>query len=83
MDYKKCATAIRDIEELNIRFGRGVCLLSAVHEAMVYGTVEDKEWRDAVFGAYEYLSDTQEEIRKAVDNCHEQSAAGREVHDYE
>lgn len=80
MDYKKCATAINDIEDLNFRFSCGVGMLSAVHEAMAYGTLDAGEWKDTLFGIYEYLSFVQEEIQKAVDDCYEQQAASRGGH---
>ena len=80
MNFKKCMTAINDIEDLNFRLSCGVGMLSAVHEAMVYGTLDAGEWKDALFGIYEYLSSVQEEIQKAVDDCYEQNAAGRGGH---
>ena len=83
MNPKKCMSAINDIEDLNFRFSCGVGMLSAVHEAMAYGTLEAGEWKDTLFGIYEYLSDIQEEIQKAVDDCYEQNTAGRGGHDDE
>ena len=53
---------MQEVEILQSRFGYGVKMLRAVHEAIICGESPAEEYTDAVYGVYEYLSGISEEL---------------------
>lgn len=80
MHQKDYVATINEIDELNTRLACGLNALSAIHEAILYGTMEAGEWKDGLYGVYDYMSDIQSQIEKAVNGCLGQRAASCEVH---
>lgn len=68
MNNKKEATAMQEVEILQSRFGYGVKMLRAIHEAIICGESPAEEYTDAVFGVYEYISSINEELGKLLDS---------------
>ena len=62
MNSKKEIAAMQEVEILQSRFGYGVKMLRAIHEAIICGESPAEEYTDAVYGVYEYLSGISEEL---------------------
>ena len=62
LNAEKARSTIQDVEDLQLRFGYGVKTLGAVFEAMAYGQSEHKDYVDAVYGVYDYLSSINSEL---------------------
>ena len=68
MSIKKYIAAMQEVEILQSRFGYGVKMLRAVHEAIICGESPAEEYTDAVFGVYEYISSINEELGELLDS---------------
>ena len=75
MDPKKFFRTVNKVEDLAFKLACGVNLLSALHEAIEYGKTDAESYKDGLFGAYEYISDIQEQIQAVVDGCYEHPAS--------
>lgn len=69
MNPEKCVEAIRAIDDLNYKLRCGLNMVDAIREAVEYGKLDAKEWKDGLFAAHEYLASVQADIQEAVDGC--------------
>ena len=75
MNPEKCYKAINDIDDLNTRLACGLNAMSAIHEAIEYGTVEGTYWAEGLWFVCDSLSDIQKQIQAVIDGCEMQPAA--------
>lgn len=75
MSIEKCYKAINDIDDLNTRLACGLNALSAIHEAILYGTLEAEYWKDGLWFVCDSLNDVQKQIQAVIDGCEMQPAA--------
>ena len=75
MSQENCTQTMNEIDDLNTRLACGLNAMSAIHEAILYGTLEADEWKDGLYGVYDYMSGIQEQIQAAVDGYFERPAA--------
>lgn len=80
MSQEKCYKAINDIDDLNTRLACGLNAMSAIHEAILYGTLEAKGWKDGIWFVCDSLMDIQEQIQAVIDGCEMCPAASRGGH---
>lgn len=80
MSVKNCTQTLNEIDDLNARLACGLNAMSAIHEAILYGTLEADEWKDGLFCVYDYMSGIQEQIQAVIDGCEMQPAASRGGH---
>ena len=75
MSHEKCYKTINEIDDLNVRLAGGLNCLSAIHEAIEYGTLEAKEWKAGLWFVCDTLMDVQEQIQAAIDGYDMRPAA--------
>lgn len=75
MSQEQCYKAINDIDDLNTRLACGLNAMSAIHEAILYGTLEAEGWKDGIWFVCDSLMDIQEQIQAVIDGCEMQPAA--------
>lgn len=80
MNPEKCYKAINEIDDLNTRLACGLNAMSAIHDAILYGTLEAEGWKDGIWFVCDSLIDIQEQIQAVLDSCYEQNAASRGGH---
>ena len=80
MPLEKCYKTINEIDDLNAKLAGGLNCLSAIQEAIEYGTLEAKEWKDGLWFVCDSLIDIQQQIQAVIDGCEMQPAASRGGH---
>lgn len=72
-------TQLFDLDYLQTRMSRGLNILNAIHEATLHGTLAASDYSDAIFGAYEYLTDLNAELRSVIDEVYEQDKQSEKI----
>ena len=75
MSIEKCYKTINEVDDLNTRLACGLNAMSAIHEAILYGTLEAKEWKEGLWFVCDSLIDLQKQIQAVIDGCDMRPAA--------
>lgn len=59
-----------EMDDICFRLSCGVGMVMAVHECIEHGDLKSESYSDALFGAYDYLSDLVKEMRNTLDSAY-------------
>lgn len=60
-------TTIQQVEDVQAKFGYGINMLTAIHEAMVYSASEPGDYSGAIFGVCDYMESLNKELADVID----------------
>lgn len=61
---------LHEMDDICFRLSCGVGMVAAVHECIEHGDLKSESYSDALFGAYDYLSDLVKEMRNTLDSAY-------------